>query len=181
MKKNYSAHLDQRHPLARQRGASLLEGIAYLGIAAIVVLGAVSLLTGAFGSAQSNRTTEEVISIRTAVKKMHSGQAYTTGNFTTTLVSARVLPSTLTVDATTNAVTNAWGGTVTVVGAPPNFTIAYTAVPQDVCINSVSGANGWTRISNAEGANAITTFPVTPTDAATVCTTATNTLEFQSL
>ena len=31
-----------------QRGASLLEGIAYLGIAAIVILGAVSLLTGAF-------------------------------------------------------------------------------------------------------------------------------------
>ncbi|MBC7413962.1 MAG: pilus assembly protein, partial [Herminiimonas sp.] len=40
---------------SRQRGASLLEGIAYLGIAAIVILGAVSLLTGAFGSAQSNR------------------------------------------------------------------------------------------------------------------------------
>ena len=52
----------------QQRGASLLEAIAYLGIAAVVVLGAVSLLNGAFGSAKSNQTNEEVVALRTPVR-----------------------------------------------------------------------------------------------------------------
>ena len=68
--KNNSA-IGSGNRLARQRGASLLEGIAYLGIAAIVVLGAVSLLTGAFGSAKANQTTEEVVAIRTSVRKLY--------------------------------------------------------------------------------------------------------------
>ena len=78
MKNTTSAGPGQR--LARQRGASLLEGIAYLGIAAIVVLGAVSLLTGAFGSAKANQTTEEVVAIRTAVRKLYIGQTYPVGS-----------------------------------------------------------------------------------------------------
>ena len=46
--------MKQRTYPRRQAGASLLEAIAYLGIAAIVILGAVSLLTAP--SAAPNRT-----------------------------------------------------------------------------------------------------------------------------
>ena len=163
----------------RQRGASLLEGIAYLGIAAIVILGAVSLLTNAFGSAQANRTTEEVLSIRTAVRKLYMGQAgYGTTSLNTTLVTAHALPSGL--SQTGSTITNSFGGAVTVTGANTAFTITYAALPQDVCINSVSGANGWNQI-DAAGSNAITTFPAAPADAAKVCAVnGANTITFTS-
>lgn len=167
----FSAYRNQRQFSYRisQRGASLLEGIAYLGIAAIVILGAVSLLTNAFGSAQSNRTTEELLSIRTAVRKLYMGQAgYGTASLNGTLVTAHALPSGLSQSG--NVITNSFGGGVTVTGATTAFNIVYDALPQDVCINSISGANGWNAISS--GSNTISAFPATPDDAAKVCASA---------
>jgi hypothetical protein len=173
-------------PLSRQRGASLLEGIAYLGIAAIVVLGAVSLLTGAFSSAQSNRVAEEVVSIRTAVKKLYMGQSngYPVGAaITPVLITANVFPATLTL--TGAVINNAWGGTVTVAGGATanQFAISYTAVPQDACINIISGASGWVSIGGgpAGATGLISTFPVSPAAASGACTAGANTLIWTSL
>lgn len=164
--------------LGRQRGASLLEGIAYLGIAALVVLGAVSLLTNAFGSAKGNQTTEEVVAMRTAVRKLFAGQAYTNGAILGNLLTANAIPNTL-VRVANGGVNNSWAGAVTVTGnGTSQFTITYNNVPQDVCMSVVSGANGWTSISNANGAKAINAFPVTTDNAATVCGAANNVLEF---
>lgn len=171
---------------ARQRGASLLEGIAYLGIAALVILGAVSLLTSAFSNAQSNRGTTEVVSIRTGVKKLYTGQAnsYGTADITAALNTARIFPTTLTPNGTpVTSMNNSWGGLVTVAGTSSGatFTITYTLVPQDACISMVSGATGWTQIDEGAGNNnPITTFPATPTNANTLCANATNTVNFTS-
>ncbi len=165
------------HGLSRQRGASLLEGIAYLGIAAIVVLGAVSLLTGAFGSAKANQTIEEVTALRTAVRKLYAGQAYP-ADAVPNLITANAVPNTLVVTrGATPGVTNGWAGAITIVGnAAGTFTITYPNVPQDVCMSVVSGANGWTQIS--DGTNNITTFPATAENAATVCGADANDLAF---
>lgn len=183
MKSTNSIDLVKARQFSRQQGASLLEGIAYLGIAAIVVLGAVSLLTGAFGSAKSNQTTEEIISLRTAVRKMHTGQAYTNGNMVANLITANAIPNTLTINRAANTVTNSWAGAVTVTGNPAagNFTITYNDLPQDVCISAISGANGWDQISNAGGGAAITAFPATPTAAAGLCGGASNDISFRAL
>lgn len=158
----------------RQCGASLLEGIAYLGIAALVILGAVSLLTGAFSSAQSNRGAEEIVSIRTAVKKLYMGQAnsYVAGPLTASLNTAKLFPTTLALNAAGTAMTNSWGGDVTVTGAGSTFLITYTGVPQEACISMISGASGWSGISGNGGAE-IAAFPLTPVDAARICSVAT--------
>lgn len=171
----------------RQRGASLLEGIAYLGIAALVILGAVSLLTSAFSSAQSNRGAEEVVSIRTGVKKLYTGQAnsYGVSDLTAALNAAKIFPTTLAANGTPpTGMNNSWGGLVTVSGTPgasgATFTITYTLVPQDACISMVSGASGWTQIDEGSGNNAITVFPATPTNANSLCSHPTNTINFTS-
>ncbi|MDB5773100.1 MAG: pilus assembly protein [Burkholderia sp.] len=152
-----------------QRGASLLEGIAYLGIAAIVVLGAVSLLTGALGSAKSNQTTEELVALRTTVKKLYVGQPYPNGSLVPTLVTAKAIPSTLVPNAAGDAITNTWGGAVTITGsaAGTTFTVTYAAVPQDVCVGAISGMTGWTSIS--QGSTSISTFPITAANATSIC------------
>lgn len=168
-------------PPRRQRGASLLEAIAYLGIAAIVILGAVSLLTGAFSSAQSNQAGEEVTAIRTAVRKLYLGQGYGTVSLNQTLKTAGAFPGTLAVTATGTA-TNVWGGNVVVTGSTGTFTIAYPGLPQDVCLATLVGASGWQSIGSP-GTAAITTFPVTPGAAATACNVSTaggNSLTFTS-
>ncbi|WP_292933267.1 type 4 pilus major pilin [Noviherbaspirillum sp.] len=167
--------------LRLQRGASLLEGIAYLGIAAIVILGAVSLLTGAFGSAQTNRAAEELTSLRTAIQKLYMGQgnAYVDGNMLNNLNAAGLIPATLRHVAGAGAAgvtaTNAWGGAVTVVGNGATFTVTYADVPQEACVNILLSTSGWTTV--AVGQNAVA-LPVTPTNAAGACAVGNNNLVF---
>ncbi len=161
----------------RQHGASLLEGIAYLGIAAIVVMGAISLLTGAFSSAKSNQANEEVIGLRTAVRKLYMGQTYPAADVVSTLLLAKAVPGTLAVDGTT--LRNSWGGDVAIVGSGTGFTITYPAVPQDVCVSMLSGANGWTSI-NANDGTALTDFPLTATNATTLCANPDNEIVYTS-
>jgi hypothetical protein len=160
----------------RQRGASLLEGIAYLGIAAIVILGAVSLLTSAFGNAQSNRATEEIIALRTAARKLYVGQTYPTaaGAMNTSLIAAHAVPATLTAPPAGSAITNSWGGAVTVQGnAAGGFTITYNNVPQAECIGILSGANGWTNAGVGTNAWDTTATPLTAGNATTACAAST--------
>lgn len=161
----------------RQRGASLLEGIAYLGIAAIVVMGAISLLTGAFGSAKSNQANEEVIALRTAVRKLYMGQTYPTTDMAASLITAKAAPGTLAVSGTT--LKNGWGGTVTIIGAGAGFAITYPSVPQDVCVSMLSGASGWTSVAT-NGATALTVFPLTVANATAQCSAADNTVVLTS-
>jgi hypothetical protein len=161
-----------RRPL--QRGASLLEAIAYLGIAAIVILGAVSLLTSAFGSANTNRSHGELTSLRTNVKKLFMGQAdgYGSSDLTATLISAKVYPSSLFVSGST--VKNSWNGAVTVTGVNNMFTITYAAVPKDVCVSLVSGGNDWVSVKVNSGTDAAP--PITPAAAGAACNSDSNTI-----
>lgn len=165
---------------SRQRGASLLEGIAYLGIAAIVILGAVSLLTGAFGSAQNNRATEEIVSLRTSAKKLYAGQVYPAA-MNASMISARAVPGSLTVDTVAGTITNSWGGAVSLAGANSatnnTFVISYAGTPQDACVNLVSGATGWTQVA-INGGGAINTFPVPAASANAGCVAGANTIAF---
>lgn len=150
-----------------QRGASLLESIAFLGVAAIVILGAVALLMSSFGSANTNRAQQEITSIRTGVKKLYMGQSasYGSGDLTGALVNARVFPSTLAVD-NSGVVLNAWNGGVSVSGATANFSITYDKVPRDVCVNLVSANGDWIGV-NVNGTDI--GVPTSPASADAAC------------
>ena len=164
--------------LHRQRGASLLEAIAYLGVAALVVLAAVSLLQNAFGSARSNQTTEEITGLRTNVRKMYAGQSYDDATMQANLITAKAIPNTLTLGAN-DTITNTWGGAVAVAKVDAaSFKVTYNSVPQDVCMSVVSGATGWTKIADGAGNNPIAVFPAPAASAAALCNAATNVVVF---
>lgn len=169
MKHVISLHRKAIKHAHRQRGASLLEGIAYLGIAAIVVIGAVALMRGAFSSAQSNSLTQDVVSLRTNIRKLHVGQSGYAGLVNATVINAGAVPDSL-IRGAANALTNAWNGAVNV-GNPAatnsQFTITYVNVPQDVCVNTLTGATGWISIS-VNGVN-VNGNPIPAANAANAC------------
>lgn len=164
----------------KQAGASLLEIISYLGIAAVVILGAVMLLNSAFGSANANRALNEVTSIQMNVKKLYMGQqaGFGVGSLNTTIATANKFPTTLRVAGAN--VFNAWNSAVVVTGVNNEFTISYAGVPQDVCIDLISGSSGFVNVA-VNGAAALTP-PITPAQAsgATGCNAATNTILWRS-
>lgn len=153
-----------------QKGASLLEGIAYLGIAAIVVIGAIALLNTAFSSANSNELNSELSAIQTATRKlfMTTQGNYGTADVTGALQAAKAFPQTLVASGT--AIANAWGGGVTVAPTTSGsqFTITYTNVPSDVCITALtSTSDGW--VSVKVGTASALTPPIAPASAKTSC------------
>ncbi|KAB0632285.1 pilus assembly protein [Burkholderia stagnalis] len=153
----------------KERGASLLESIAYLGVAAIVIVGAIALLGSAFSSANTNRLAEELNAIQTGTKKLYMGQVNNYGNgadLNANLVAARVFPSTLPVNGA--VVSNAWGGNVAVTGQGQTFTVAYTNVPRDICINTLTAGGNWRTVAIGQNGRAIP-YPVSPTDATAAC------------
>lgn len=179
MKHMHLIDITKRNPaFLRQRGASLLEGIAYLGIAAIIILGAVSLLVSAFANAQTNRASEELVALRTGTVKLFMAQSasYTTANLTDQVIGAKANPTTLTVSGTSpsRTLTNAWNGGVVITGATSQFTISYASVPQDACVTLMSSSAGWVS-AQVTGQTLRTTTPVTPAQAASDCG-ATNTI-----
>ncbi|WP_219723807.1 type 4 pilus major pilin [Burkholderia sp. WAC0059] len=165
----------------RQRGATLLEGIAFLGIAAIILIGALALFTNAFRGAQGNQLTEEVNGLQAAIRKVYEPGAGMETNLeagTSGLIQAGVVPNTLTVTGTT--ITNEWGGAVTVTwNAGDNAAeISYTDVPQPQCIAALTGSgDNWSQVGTASGG--LTAPPVNATTAASDCGTSSNTLEWE--
>lgn len=160
--------------LVLQRGASLLEAIAFLGVAATIVVGAVALLANAFSGARSNRSQEEVAAISTGVKRLFMGQAgaYGTGSLNGVLAQAKIFPSTLAVEGT--SVLNAWNGAVNVNGSTSTFEISYANVPQQVCVELVATSGQW--ISVAVNGAAGMVPPISPSQAAAQCNAAANTV-----
>lgn len=152
---------------ARQRGVSLLEAIAYLGVASTIIVGAVALLSSAFSGARANRAQEELAAIGTGVKRLFMSQAgaYGTGSLNAQLISARIFPSTLAIAGTD--VLNAWNGAVNVTGNTAEFQISYSNVPQNVCIELLSTTTQFTTVS-ANAAAALVP-PVTVAQAAAQC------------
>jgi hypothetical protein len=152
---------------SRQRGVSLLEVIAYLGVAATIIVGAVALLTNAFSGARTNRAQEELAAITTGVKRLFMSQpgAYGTGSLNDSLIAAKVFPSTLAINGSN--VRNGWNGAVTVTGNTTTFDINYDNVPQEVCVELLSTASQFLTVA-ANGAAALTP-PVTLAQAAAQC------------
>jgi PilS N terminal len=157
-------------PRRAQRGVSLLEAIAYLGVAATIIVGAVALLGNAFSGARANRAQEELTAISTGVKRLYMSQAgaFGVGDLNETLANAKIFPSTLAVSGAD--VLNAWNGAVTVTGNTTLFSISYANVPQEVCIELVSTTSQF--ISVAANGGAALVPPVTVAQAAGQCTQA---------
>lgn len=153
----------------KQRGASLLESIAYLGVAAIVIVGAIALLGSAFSSANTNRLTQELNAIQTGTRKLYMGQMnnYGAGDMNPNLIAAKVFPGTLT-PADKGAVSNTWGGTVKVTGTGQTFTVAYSQVPKEVCINTLTAGGNW-KSAMLDGKNEMP-YPISPDTATANCT-----------
>jgi len=165
-----------------QKGATLLEAVAFLGIAAIILIGAVALFTTAFSSARSNALTEQVTAIQTAIRNTYGSGAQLESNLAsgiTGLVNSNALPSTLSVDSS-GSVHNDWGGEVTVTWDATNGAaeISYTKVPKAACIAAVSSASGFTLISTSSVA-VVSPLPASSGQAISACAGDTNTVNWE--
>lgn len=163
----------------RARGATLLEAIAYLSVAAIVTIGAVALFGVSFRGATAARLTDEINAIATNVRGLYSlaGSGGYGALSMTDLYHHGAFPGTLqgTQAGSNVTLTNAWNGAVTVTlngnGLP---VLTYTNIPKDVCAAVLVSSGNWVSLSVNNVAQPTT--GLTAVQAAAACSNKSNTL-----
>jgi hypothetical protein len=156
-----------------EAGRTLVEQLLVLGIGGLLLAGSIVLGTTVYANLSSNSATQQVGALMSNVKALYAGtNGYGTASLNATLISAGEVPVDMLVGG---AITNAWGGTVTVTGAGQSFTIEFDGVPQAACVKLAStNLSGVTGV--AIGTAAARTPPVTPDDANKDCAAGANKL-----
>lgn len=172
----------------KKKGLTLIEALLFLGIAAVVIVGAVVLYNNTSSSQRTNDALAQIQAYSTGVKGMYSGQSnYGTGSLAPVVINGGIAPDNA-VNGT--GLVNPWGNPSHVFGTNDRFQIALESVPQDACVRILASnllTNGgitdiWT--ANAGSiSSAVATVPVsafsapndpTPAQAATACSNINN-------
>jgi prepilin-type N-terminal cleavage/methylation domain-containing protein len=173
--------------LKRESGFTLLELLLVIGVAALLLIGAIAtyrLVT------DGNKTTDSIrllLTIRQETQTMsqqqggtYTGITYTSttadATGTTPLVSAGVLHSQQRNPFNGDILINPKDNTATA----DNITVEFDNVSQSGCIKLVSAINTPNEIISVSTPNkTLTTFPVITSDAATACASPTNNITWQ--
>lgn len=154
--------------ISRQTGVSLIEVVAYLAIAGLVIAGALAMFTSASQSQLSNAIISDTQNIRAATRATYSGNyGATVGSLLQVLKNSAKIPSNWTVSGTTATVT---GSVVASVSGNSNlFRISYGNVPRSVCIDLLLSLRGqrWINVVAANGTSAQTATTAIPTTTGT--------------
>lgn len=121
---------------SRQAGATLLEALAFLGIAAIVAVGAISMFRAAQTTAQANDVIAQINGMRSTIETLYQTQASFIGLSSADIIASKAVPANLRVSA--GQIFNGFGGTISFTGLPDTYRIGYTKVPVDVCIKVIA-------------------------------------------
>lgn len=159
--------------IIKQAGFTLLELMAVLAIGILLVVGALALRNSANSQQSSIQMISDLSAIKESTKSLYFGQGgYGAASLNATLITANKIPTTMPITGGTT-INHALNGTLTITGATSAFTMTLTNIPTDVCVSLLSAASGFTSIQ--VGANAArTSFPISPTNAATDCGAAAN-------
>ena len=120
----------------QQAGATLLELLAFLGIAAIVAVGAISMFRAAQTTAQANDVIAQINGMRSTIETLYQTQASFLGLSSADIIASKAVPANLRVSA--GQIFNGFGGTIGFNGPPDTYLITYTKVPVDVCIKVIA-------------------------------------------
>lgn len=145
-----------RKSLSLQRGATLLEALSFLAVAAIVIVGSVSAYKNAQSSAASSSIDLALRTLRSNIESLSAGQSfYGVSGWSTTvasqglntrLTSTGSIPDTLRISG--GNIFTQFGGSVQVDGDATTFWIRFNNVPRDMCIRAASGTgNSWMGVS----------------------------------
>lgn len=119
-----------------QAGATLLEALAFLGIAAIVAVGSISMFRAAQTTAKANDVIVQLNGMRSTVETLYQTQASFVGLSAADIIASKAVPANLRVSS--GQIFNSFGGTITLSGLPSTYFISYTNIPTDVCIKVIA-------------------------------------------
>lgn len=158
------------------RGLTLIEVLLALGIAAVVIVGAVAFYNNASNTTKMNEAKAQIQTIGGGIKTLYASQSSYSSVSTNVVVNAGIAPQNA-IDG--NQLINPWGGATIVSGAARTFEIRMEEVPNDACVNILSSGilNEGNIISMRVGATTFTN-DADPALAVTSCNAGSNAVRF---
>lgn len=160
-----------------EAGASLIEGLFWLALFAVVIVIATLGFRVAMGSMDKSNHYKDILTLRATVKGMYAGKNnYGTAVMDSAIITQRAAPTSM-ISGTT--LVNPWNGQISVQGNGTTFTIADNAVPAEDCADNVAKGDSsvWSSITIN---GAAVTLPADPVAVANQCTAATNAIVYTS-
>lgn len=144
---------------AKESAVTIMELIAALAIVAILIVGALSLYNLAASNAQSSQLLRNIISLQSTVREAWQGKGgYGTSPINPVVTQLGSVPSDWSING--SAITNQYGGTVTITGNTATFRIELTDVPTAACGKLLTSLNrSWASVA-VGSATPITAFPI---------------------
>lgn len=144
--------------------------VALLGVSAVVMVA-----YQVFGVNKTQTAISDLTTLQVSAQALYAGQSSFTTLTNTVAIAAKLAPSGM---ISGTALTNPWGGTVTLAVNGANssrFDITETLVPTEACAKMASNLTNMVILS-INGANQ--TLPIDAGTAATACNAASNTMIF---
>lgn len=134
--KSNSAYARRLHK-SRKRGATMMEVIAYLAIASVIIATVLVLLSVAFGQSKTVTTISQLNQIQTAVRNLYSGQPNYAGVSASVIANSKALQASM---VSGNTLRHALNGDITITpvastagGANSAFQVTMSNIPEDAC------------------------------------------------
>lgn len=130
----------------RKRGYSLVEIAAGLAVVAILILGALALVSVVNQSRLFTQASNELNVVQQAVRSLYSGQSNFSGITSKILIDTKAVPAKMIFNNT--SLRHAFSGEITVAaasaagGAGSGFQVTFASIPADVCVKMLTADLG---------------------------------------
>lgn len=162
----------------RQRGLTLLEGLAWMALAGVVVAGALAMNAKGWLGNKEQKEVTHISAIISGTKSLQSVTGYGASgtNLVPSLISQGLVPADMTVSGTT--IVNRYGSTVTVVSTGLGYTVTDSGLPASACMTLARQISQTDGITTKIGSGTATANAVDTATAQAQCSGATNTVAF---
>ncbi|CAD7741178.1 hypothetical protein LMG31884_47380 (plasmid) [Xanthomonas hydrangeae] len=161
-----------------QRGLTLLEGLAWMALAGVVVAGALAMNAKGWLGNKEQKEITHISSLISGTKQLQSVNGYGASgtNLVPALISADLVPGDMTVSGTT--LTNRFGGTVTVTSTGLGYTVTDPSLPASACMSLARQISQIGGLTTKIGSGAAATGAVDTATAQAQCSGSANTVAF---
>ena len=160
----------------QDKGATLMEVLLVVGFIVVIAASAYKLYSMVQSNIQSSNEQNNVLTVIANMKSLKFQGRYTDSNYIKTLYAQGLLPSDMIADTTGASAKNPWGGSVTITTSSDkySFNVVEASVPKKNCMAMVNALRSSSAISKINNTSTSTV------DAATVCSSDSNTLTFST-
>ncbi|GIK44789.1 MAG: hypothetical protein BroJett012_06920 [Betaproteobacteria bacterium] len=159
----------------RQLGLTLVEGLAFLGVAASVLVGTMALYKIADTTQKTTDLQAGLLEMRRIANEYRLGYGSYTGFTHTLVINSNRVPGGWGVDTTNGWMTHQFNNGA-VVASPlsggATYQVSTGTVPSNVCVDMALAASEWAEVRIGPNASTLTTYtvPISAANAETACT-----------